>query len=136
MPFKIQRVPIFPWLLQLLVGTCVVLYGKGEGIMVRIHRIVKFLVCIGLITLLSGCAATQNRESTGEYIDDSVITAEAKNVIFNEPSLKVFQISVETYKGIVQLSGFVDSQQAVDKVGEIVKSVKGVKSIKNNLIVK
>jgi osmotically-inducible protein OsmY len=65
-----------------------------------------------------------------------VITAEAKNVIFNEPSLKVFQISVETYKGIVQLSGFVDSQQAVDKVGEIVKSVKGVKSIKNNLIVK
>lgn len=104
--------------------------------MVRIHRIVKFLVCIGLITLLSGCAATQNRESTGEYIDDSVITAEAKNVIFNEPSLKVFQISVETYKGIVQLSGFVDSQQAVDKVGEIVKSVKGVKSIKNNLIVK
>jgi len=104
--------------------------------MARIHRIVKFLVCIGLITLLSGRAATQNRESTGEYVDDSVITAEAKNVIFNEPSLKVFQISVETYKGIVQLSGFVDSQQAVDKVGEIVKSVKGVKSIKNNLIVK
>ena len=104
--------------------------------MARIHRIVKFLVCIGLITLLSGCADTQNRESTGEYVDDSVITAEAKNVIFNEPSLKVFQISVETYKGIVQLSGFVDSQQAVDKVGEIVKSVKGVKSIKNNLIVK
>ena len=104
--------------------------------MARIHRIVKFLVCIGLITLLSGCAATQNRESTGEYIDDSVITAEAKNVIFNEPSLKVFQISVETYQGIVQLSGFVDSGQAVDKVGEIVRSVKGVKSIKNNLIVK
>jgi osmotically-inducible protein OsmY len=104
--------------------------------MARIHRIVKFLVGIGLITLLVGCAATQNRESTGEYVDDSVITAEAKNVIFNEPSLKVFQISVETYKGIVQLSGFVDSQQAVDKVGEIVKSVKGVKSIKNNLIVK
>jgi len=104
--------------------------------MARIHRIVKFLVCIGLITLLSGCAATQNRESTGEYVDDSVITAKVKDVIFNEPSLKVFQISVETYKGIVQLSGFVDSQQAVDKVGEIVKSVKGVKSIKNNLIVK
>ena len=74
--------------------------------MVRIHRIVKFLVCIGLITLFLGCAATQNRESTGEYIDDSVITAEVKNVIFNEPSLKVFQISVETYQGIVQLSGF------------------------------
>jgi osmotically-inducible protein OsmY len=94
------------------------------------------LVCIGLITLLLGCAATQNRESTGEYIDDSVITAEVKDAIFDEPSLKVFQISVETYQGTVQLSGFVDSQQAVDKVGEIVRNVKGVKSIKNNLIVK
>ena len=104
--------------------------------MVRLHHIMKFLVCIGLITLFLGCAATQTRESNGEYIDDSVITAEVKDVIFDEPSLKVFQISVETYKGIVQLSGFVDSGQAVDKVGEIVRSVKGVKSIKNNLIVK
>jgi len=122
--------------LRLNVRTCVVLYGKGEGIMARIHRIVKFLVCIGLITLLSGCAATQNRESTGEYVDDSVITAAAKNVIFNEPSLKVFQISVETYQGIVKLGGSVDSQKAVDKVGEIVRKIEGVKSIKNDLIVK
>jgi len=104
--------------------------------MLRLHRIVKFLVCIGLITLFLGCAATQNRESTGEYVDDSVITAAAKNVIFNEPSLKVFQISVETYQGIVKLGGSVDSQKAVDKVGEIVRKIEGVKSIKNDLIVK
>jgi osmotically-inducible protein OsmY len=97
---------------------------------------VNFLVCIGLITLFLGCAATQNRESTGEYIDDSVITTKVKDAIFDETSLKVFQISVETYKGIVQLSGFVNSEQAVDKVGEIVRGVKGVKSIKNNLVVK
>jgi osmotically-inducible protein OsmY len=96
----------------------------------------KFLLCIGLITLLSGCAATQNHESTGEYIDDSVITAEVKDAIFDEPSLKVFQISVETYQGTVALTGSVDSQQAVDKVGEIVRNVEGVKAIKNNLIVK
>ncbi|MDQ7839391.1 MAG: BON domain-containing protein, partial [Thermodesulfobacteriota bacterium] len=50
--------------------------------------------------------------------------------------LKSFQISVETYQGTVQLSGFVNSQKAVDKAGEIVRSVKGVKSVKNNLIVK
>ena len=105
--------------------------------MVKLHRIVKFLVCIGLITLFLGCAATQNREeSTGKYIDDSVITAAVKDAIFDEPSLKVFQISVETYQGIVALSGSVDSQKAVDKVGEIVRGVKGVKSIKNDLIVK
>ena len=117
-------------------GTCVVPYEKGGNIMLRLHRIVKFLVCIGLITLFLGCAATQNRESTGEYVDDSVITAAAKNVIFNEPSLKVFQISVETYQGIVKLGGSVDSQKAVDKVGEIVRKIEGVKSIKNDLIVK
>jgi len=105
--------------------------------MVKLHRIVKFLVCIGLMTLFLGCAATQNREeSTGEYIDDSVITAAVKDAIFDEPSLKVFQISVETYQGIVALSGSVDSQKAVDKVGEIVRKIEGVKSIKNDLIVK
>ncbi len=104
--------------------------------MIRLHRLLKFLVCIGLITLFLGCAATQTRESTGEYIDDSVITAEVKDVIFDEPSLKVFQISVETYQGTVALTGSVDSQQSIDKVGEIVRNVKGVKAIKNSLIVK
>ena len=105
--------------------------------MLRLHHIMKFLVCIWLITLFLGCAATQNREeSTGEYIDDSVITAAVKDAIFDEPTLKVFQISVETYQGIVALSGSVDSQKAVDKVGEIVRNIKGVKSIKNDLIVK
>ena len=104
--------------------------------MLRLHHIMKFLVCLGLITLFLGCAATQNRESTGEYLDDSVITAEVKDAIFDEPTLKVFQISVEAYQGIVALSGSVDSQKSVDKVGEIVSKVKGVKSIKNDLIVK
>ena len=112
-------------------------YEKGGSIMLRLHHIMKFLVCIWLITLFLGCAATQNREeSTGEYIDDSVITAAVKDAIFDEPTLKVFQISVETYQGIVALSGSVDSQKAVDKVGEIVRNIKGVKSIKNDLIVK
>ncbi len=104
--------------------------------MLRLHHIMKFLVCLGLITLFLGCAATQNRESTGEYLDDSVITAEVKDAIFDEPTLKVFQVSVETYQGSVKLDGSVDSQKSVDKVGEIVSKVKGVKSIKNDLIVK
>jgi len=104
--------------------------------MVKPHRMVKYLVSIGLITLFLGCAATQNRESTGEYIDDSVITAKVKAAIFDEPSLKVFQISVETFKGEVQLSGFVDSEQSVRKAGEVARRVAGVRSVRNNLIVK
>jgi osmotically-inducible protein OsmY len=104
--------------------------------MVKRHRILSFLVCIVLVTAFMGCASTQKREGTGEYLDDSAITTKVKAAIFNEPTLKVFQINVETFKGDVQLSGFVDSSQSVSKAGEVARGVKGVRSVKNNLIVK
>ena len=104
--------------------------------MVKLHRILKLLVCLGLITTFLGCAATQKRESTGQYVDDSVITTKVKAAIFNEATLKTMQINVETFKGEVQLSGFVDSAQSVKKAGEVAGSVNGVVSVKNNLVVK
>lgn len=104
--------------------------------MAKFHRIVKLLICIGLILVFTGCATTQKHESTGQYVDDSVITTKVKGAILGEPSLKVFQINVETYKGIVQLSGFVDSQESVKKAGEVAGSISGVVSVKNNLNVK
>jgi osmotically-inducible protein OsmY len=104
--------------------------------MVKRHRILSFLICIGLIAVFLGCASTPKREGTGEYFDDSAITTKVKAEILNEPSLKVFQINVETFKGEVQLSGFVDSAQSVKKAGEVARGVGGVKSVKNNLIVK
>jgi osmotically-inducible protein OsmY len=94
-----------------------------------------FLVILVMIVTFSACKSTRALESTSAYIDDSVITAEAKDAIFEEPSLKVFQIAVETYQGNVKITGSVDSQKAVDKVDEMVRSIKGVKSLKNNLIV-
>lgn len=100
------------------------------------HRILSYLICIGLIAVYLGCASTPTRESTGEYIDDSTITTKVKAAIFNDPSLKVFQINVETFKGEVQLSGSVDSDQIVNKAGEVARGVGGVKSVKNDLIVK
>ena len=75
-------------------------------------------------------------EGTGEQIDDSVITTKVKSLLAADDFLKSFQIGVETFQGTVQLSGFVNSKQAVDKAVEITRSVKGVKSVKNNLIVK
>jgi osmotically-inducible protein OsmY len=89
-----------------------------------------------LIATFAACASTRTRESTGEYVDDSGITTKVKSLLASDDFLKSFEISVETYKGTVQLSGFVDSQKAVDKAGEIARSVKGVKSVKNNLNVK
>ena len=98
--------------------------------------VIHCLVLLMLIATFAACAATRTHESTGEYVDDSVITTKIKSLLANDDFLKSFQISVETFKGIVQLSGFVNNQKAVDKAVEIANSVKGVKSIKNNLIVK
>jgi len=94
------------------------------------------IVAIMLIAVFLGCASTPTRESTGEYIDDSTITTKVKAAIFNDPSLKVLQINVETFKGEVQLTGSVDSDQIVNKAGEVARDVGGVKSVKNDLIVK
>ena len=104
--------------------------------MAKRQRILTFLICIGLIAVFLGCASTRTQEGTGEYIDDSAITAKVKAEILNDSSLKVFQINVETFKGEVQLSGFVDTAEKVKKAGEIARGVKGVRSVKNSLIVK
>lgn len=104
--------------------------------MAKLHRIMKFLVCFVLITAFMGCASTRTKESTGEYVDDSAITTKVKSAIFAHPDLKVFQINVETFKGVVQLSGFVNSAQSVTKAGEVARGVEGVTGVKNNLIVK
>ena len=86
--------------------------------------------------LAAGCASTSTQESTGEYIDDTTITTKVKSAIFDEPSLKVFQINVETYKSVVQLSGFVRSNADISKAGSIARSVKGVASVKNDLLLR
>jgi len=98
--------------------------------------VIHCLVLLMLIATFTACASTRTHESTGEYVDDSVITSKVKAKLADDDFFKSFQISVETYKGIVQLSGFVNSQQAVNKAGEIVRTVQGVKSVKNDLIVK
>ena len=104
--------------------------------MVKRGHMVKLLVCLGLMMALLGCAATQKQESTGQYIDDSVITTKVKAAILDEPTLKSLQINVKTFKGVVQLSGFVDSSSSVKKAGEIAGGIEGVRSVENDLIVK
>jgi osmotically-inducible protein OsmY len=88
------------------------------------------------LLLATGCASTSNRESTGQYIDDSSITTRVKKAIFDEPSLKVAQINVETYKSVVQLSGWVDSAAQIGTAGSLARSVDGVTSVKNDLRLK
>jgi len=104
--------------------------------MLNLNRIIKFLAVCVLTVAFMGCAATQKHESTGQYVDDSVITTKVKTAIFNEDTLKTMQINVKTYKGVVQLSGFVNSTQSIKKAGEVARSVENVVSVENDLIVK
>ena len=97
---------------------------------------ISYLVMLMLIATFTACASTPTRESTGEYVDDSVITTKVKALLAEDAFLMSFQIGVETHKGIVQLSGFVDSQNTINKAGQIAMSVKGAKSVKNDLILK
>ena len=88
------------------------------------------------LVFVVGCASTSTQEGTGEYVDDSVITTKVKAAIFNEPSLKVAEINIETFKGVVQLSGFVSSNDAANKAVALARGVSGVKSVKNDMRIK
>jgi osmotically-inducible protein OsmY len=100
--------------------------------MTMLKRFSGFFI-VALVVSALGCASTSQKSSTGEYIDDSVITTKVKTAIFNEPSLKVNQITVETYKNVVQLSGFVDSSASMSKAVAVARSVEGVSSVKNDM---
>ncbi|MHB8623963.1 MAG: BON domain-containing protein [Sulfuricaulis sp.] len=99
-------------------------------------KLLKLLFTSLLLVSFLGCASTPTQEGTGEYVDDSVITAKVKAAIVNDPNLHVFQINVDTFKGTVQLSGFVASSEDVDRATAVASAVLGVKSVKNDLIVK
>ena len=99
----------------------------------------KYLSALFLsLTLLGavGCASTAKSEGTGEYVDDVMITSKVKAAIFGETSLKSTEINVETYKGVVQLSGFVSSHAAADKAVELASKVRGVTAVKNSMSIK
>ena len=83
-----------------------------------------------------GCASTAKQEGTGEYVDDTVITGKVKTAILQEPTLKSAEINVETFKGVVQLSGFVSSKAAESRAVEVTRSVAGVKSVKDDMRLK
>ena len=100
------------------------------------QRFATMLFAASLVATMAGCASTSTKEGTGEYIDDTVITAKVKASIFNEPTLKASEINVETFKGDVQLSGFVSDPKDAQKAVEIARGVKGVTSVKNDVRVK
>jgi len=104
--------------------------------MTRITRKLATLAGIVFVAVALGCASTSKQEGSGEYVDDTVITGKVKAAIFNEPSLKSAEINVETFKGVVQLSGFVSSTSNEVTAMQVARDVGGVKSVKNDMRLK
>ena len=98
--------------------------------------IAQSVLATSLLVSLAACAPTPTREGTGEYVDDSLITSKVKAALAADPMVKATQVNVETFKGTVQLSGFVDSRESADKAVEIARGVKGVKSVKNDTVIR
>ena len=109
------------------------LYGDEK--MKQFKMLASFMLAAAFAVML-GCASTAKHEGTGEYVDDSVITTKVKAAVLNEPTLKSAEINVETYKGVVQLSGFVSSEADIAKAASLAKGIKGVTSVKNDMRLK
>ena len=95
-----------------------------------------FTTSLALVSFTGGCAATPTKESTGEFVDDSSITVKVKAAFVKDPVVKAIEVTVETFKGVVQLSGFVNTNAEKAQAGRLAAAVKGVTSVKNDIVVK
>lgn len=102
----------------------------------KIRSVSRAFAGLLFVAVLGGCASTHQQESTGQYVDDTVITTKVKTAILNDKITNGIDVNVETYKGVVQLSGFVKSASAHDKAIELARSVGGVQSVKDDIVVR
>ena len=101
--------------------------------MSNISRKFVTLASAAILAATLGCASTSKQEGTGQYVDDTVITTKVKAAFLADPVTKVLQINAETFKGVVQLSGFVESQAVATRAVEVARGVPGVTSVKNDM---
>lgn len=101
-----------------------------------LRSIAALLVLGSSVALFSGCAGSTTRKSTGEFIDDAAITSKVKTAFAQDPGVKALDVKVDTFKGTVQLNGFVNSQQEKARAEQIARTVEGVVNVQNNVTIK
>ena len=99
------------------------------------NRFIAFFFAF-LIVAMAGCAGSSTKRGTGEYIDDTAISTKVKSALFADPDTSAVQVNIETYRGVVKISGFVDSQAKINRTVEVARSVEGVKEVRNNMTVR
>ncbi len=104
--------------------------------MKQLNKILSAAFLAVSLAAVAGCSSTAHQQGTGEYIDDAVITTKVKAAIFDDPMTKLLEVKVKTFKGEVQLSGFVSSQAAANRAVELARGVNGVTAVKNDMQIK
>ncbi|MDP1690819.1 MAG: BON domain-containing protein [Burkholderiaceae bacterium] len=102
----------------------------------KIRQLSQVLAAIAVALTLAACAATPKQEGTGEYFDDTVLTTKVKAVLLNDPTVSGLAVNVETFKGVVQLSGFVKSAAEREKAAQLAGTVSGVKQVRNDIVLR
>lgn len=118
------------------VPDCYIVHSNVESAKMKKALWMPFVVALALAMPIAACTSTRTSDSTGEYIDNSTITAKVKAELAANSFLSSFDIGVETEKDVVQLSGFVNSQEIKDRAGQVTAGISGVRGVRNNLIVK
>ena len=117
--------------------TLAVFNRHGERMTMKTTRwYLNFFLCLALVIAVSACAGDRTNRSTGQAVDDNVIAEKVKSNLIADPAVKGMQIDVEVFKGVVQLSGFVDHTSNAQKAVTIARNVDGVREVRNSLIVK
>ena len=101
-----------------------------------IRNVLVALAMVAAVPAMTACSATPQRESAGEYIDSSVVSAKVRTAIAKDEKLSIFDIDVTTYRNVVQLSGFVDSMELKNRATTVAKGVEGVREVRNNIEIK
>lgn len=100
------------------------------------RNLARAVAVVLMMSFAAACAGGPQQESTGQYVDDAAITTKVKAKILQDPNLKVTQINVETYKGVVQLSGFVNSTDAAERAVQVAGNVEGVQKVENKMSIR
>ena len=109
---------------------------EREDAMSAISKLSQLGVIMLMVTFVSACAGSRTQSSTGEYLDDSMITSKVKAKLLDDKEVSGLAVNVETFKGVVQLSGFVKSEAERQKAVQLARSVGGVKDIKDDIRLK
>ena len=110
--------------------------SRNSGQVIRVFGLILTLGAAVMVGGLSGCAGNRHTQSTGERIDDRADSSRVRKALSADTQYKYGDVKVQTFKGVVQLSGFVNSRDQKNRAGDLARKVEGIREVQNNITVK